>query len=219
VDFVNAYGLTETSSTIAILDAEAHRTAMGSDDPRHRNRLSSVGRLIPGIEGQIRDGDGALLPVGRSGQLWVRGAQVSGEYLGSGSALDADGWFDTRDRAHLDADGYLYIEGRGDDTIIRGAENIAPSEIEDILSAHPQVRDVAVLGVPDEAWGQRIAAVVVLAAEEPRVDGEQLRDWVRVRLRSSRTPDEVHFRASLPYTPTGKLLRRDLIDEITGDRA
>jgi acyl-CoA synthetase (AMP-forming)/AMP-acid ligase II len=214
VDFVNAYGLTETSSTIAILDPDDHRAAITSEDPQSRERLSSVGRIISGVEGQIRDPDGLVLPAGQAGELWVRGAQVSGEYLELGSSLDADGWFDTRDRGHFDLDGYLFIDGRTDDTIIRGAENIAPSEIEDVLAMHPQIRDVAVLGVADELWGQRIAAVIVTDDEVDPPDSDQLREWVRIRLRSSRTPDEIHFRTSLPYTPTGKLLRRELAEEL-----
>ncbi|MCF2527696.1 AMP-binding protein, partial [Yinghuangia soli] len=207
--FTNAYGLTETSSTIAVLGPGDHRTALASDDPAVRGRLGSAGRFVPGVEGEIRDGE-----------LWVRGPQVSGEYLGTGSVLDADGWFPTRDLARIDADGFLYIEGRADDTIIRGGENIAPAEIEDVLVHHPGVREVAVLGLPDEEWGQRITAVVV-----PTGDGsaaptaDELRAYVRGRLRGSRTPDDVVFRTELPYTATGKLLRRDLAAELTAGPA
>ena len=161
VGFTNAYGLTETSSTIAVLGPDDHRDALAAADPAVRERLGSAGRLVPGVEGQIRDEPGAVLPAGQPGQLWVRGSQVSGEYLGSGSVLDDEGWFPTRDQGWLDSDGYLFIAGRADDTIIRGGENIAPAEIEDVLIAHPAVKDVAVVGVPDEEWGTRIVAVVV----------------------------------------------------------
>jgi acyl-CoA synthetase (AMP-forming)/AMP-acid ligase II len=142
----------------------------------------------------------------------VRGPQVSGEYLGSGSVTDPDGWFPTRDRAHLDADGYLFIEGRADDTIIRGGENIAPAEIEDVLIEHPAVSDVCVVGVPDEEWGEIIVAVVVPHHD---VDPETLRGHVRDQLRGSRTPDRVVFRHELPATPTGKILRRVLVTELS----
>jgi acyl-CoA synthetase (AMP-forming)/AMP-acid ligase II len=215
-DFVNAYGLTETSSTIALLGPQEHREALAANDPQARARLSSAGRFVPGIEGQVRDADGLELPTGHVGELWVRGPQVSGEYLGHGSAVDADGWFSTRDRAHLDADGFLFIEGRTDDTIIRGGENIAPAEIENVLAQHPEVRDVAVVGAPDDEWGERLVAVVVLrpATGEP-VKAQDLQDFVRIRLRGSRTPDDVVFREGLPRTPTGKLLRRDLVKMIT----
>ncbi|NUU21597.1 MAG: long-chain fatty acid--CoA ligase, partial [Streptomycetaceae bacterium] len=126
-DFVNAYGLTETSSTIAVLGPEDHRAAVTSDDPAVRRRLASAGRPLPGVELSIRDRDGHETGDGEPGELWVRGPQVSGEYADLGSTLDADGWFPTRDLAWLDAGGYLFIEGRGVDTIVRGGENIAPA--------------------------------------------------------------------------------------------
>lgn len=213
VGFTNAYGLTETSSTISVLGPEDHREALSSDDPAVVARLASAGRLIPGVEGQIRDDEGTVLAAGDTGELWVRGPQVSGEYAGSGSVLDAEGWFPTRDRARFDRDGYLFVDGRADDTIIRGGENIAPSEIEDVLATHPDVADVAVFGAPDDDWGSRIVAVLVL--REGAVAGAEpagFREWVRTRLRSSRTPDEVHFADELPYTATGKLLRNQLAE-------
>ncbi len=210
--FVNAYGLTETSSTIALLDPDDHRAALASDDPAGRGRLASAGRFVPGIEGQVRSEDGAVLGTGEVGELWVRGPQVSGEYLGSGSVVDEGGWFPTRDRAHLDADGYLFIEGRADDTIIRGGENIAPAEVEDVIAEHPAVREVAVIGLPDDEWGERLVAVVVARSS---LDPEELRQFVRARLRGSRTPDDVFIRdAELPKTPTGKLLRRELVEDL-----
>jgi acyl-CoA synthetase (AMP-forming)/AMP-acid ligase II len=210
--FVNAYGLTETSSTIAVLGPDEHREAVSSDDEAVRARLGSVGRVVPGVELQVRDEDDAVLASGTSGLLFLRGEQVSGEYVGS-SGVDTDGWFATRDRGWVDPDGYLFIEGRADDTIIRGGENIAPAEIEDVLAEHPAVIDAAVIGVPDDEWGQRIAAVVVLAAGAD-AGADDLREWVRARLRSSKTPDLVTFRAELPRTDTGKLLRRDLLAEL-----
>jgi acyl-CoA synthetase (AMP-forming)/AMP-acid ligase II len=128
--------------------------------------------------------------------------------------LDSGGWFHTRDLAYHDADGFLFIEGRADDTIIRGGENIAPAEIEDVLIHHEGVKDVAVIGLPDQEWGERICAVVV---PEPGIDtsAAALQTYVRERLRGSRTPDEIVWRAELPHTPTGKLLRRQLVTEIT----
>ena len=218
--FVNAYGLTETSSTIAVLGPDDHRSALQSDDPIWRARLASAGRAVPGIEFVIRDHDGSVLPIGETGELWVRGAQVAGEYVGLGTGLDAEGWFPTRDRARLDEDGYLFVEGRDDDTIIRGGENIAPAEVEDVLLTHPAVRDAAVVGLPDEEWGQRICAVVVLNAPESDVaDGiaEEVRAYAAGRLRSSRAPSSVLIWPELPYTPTGKLLRRTIIGSLTED--
>jgi acyl-CoA synthetase (AMP-forming)/AMP-acid ligase II len=211
VGFVNAYGLTETSSTIAVLTPDDHREAQSASAPHAAKRLGSVGRPVPGIELQIRDEDGKVLGPGESGELFVRGEQVSGRYTGIGSVLDEDGWFPTRDVALLDEDGYLFISGRSDDTIIRGGENIAPAELEEVLIEHSHVRDVAVVGVEDPQWGQAIVAVVVPATGiDP--DPEELREHVRKSLRGSRTPDRVVFRDELPTTPTGKVLRREIVD-------
>ncbi|HEU4362855.1 MAG TPA: fatty acid--CoA ligase family protein [Mycobacterium sp.] len=213
VGFVNAYGLTETSSTIAVLTPEDHRVAHAAADEKLRKRLGSVGRPVPGVEVVVRGDDGRVLPAGQTGELFVRGEQVSGKYAGIGSVLDADGWFPTRDLATLDEDGYLFIVGRSDDTIIRGGENIAPAEIEDVLIEHPQVRAVAVVGAEDPQWGQIIVAVVV-PAPGPPPDTDELRKYVRRSLRGSRTPDRVVFREQLPTTPTGKVLRRELVSEL-----
>jgi acyl-CoA synthetase (AMP-forming)/AMP-acid ligase II len=218
VGFVNAYGLTETSSTIAVLTPDDHRAAQGASDSAVVKRLGSVGRPVPGIELEIRDDEGKVLPPGETGELFVRGEQVSGRYTGIGSVLDENGWFPTKDIAMLDEEGYLFIGGRSDDTIIRGGENIAPAELEEVLVEHPQVRDVAVVGVEDPQWGQAIVAVVVpRPGAEP--DPEELREHVRKSLRGSRTPDRVVFRDELPTTPTGKVLRREIIETLEGLRA
>ncbi|MFJ9376390.1 class I adenylate-forming enzyme family protein [Streptomyces sp. NPDC101455] len=206
--FVNAYGLTETASSVAVLGPDDHREALAASDPAVGDRLGSVGRALPGVEIEIRDDYGKPARAGEVGLVFVRGEQISGEY-GGRSALDADGWFPTRDRGRLDADGYLFIEGRADDTIIRGGENIAPAEIEDVLVAHPGIVEAAVIGVPDPEWGQRIVAVVVGEG-----DPAEVRQWVKDRLRSSKTPDAIVFRAELPKTETGKLLRRTLLAEL-----
>ncbi|MEE3849516.1 fatty acid--CoA ligase family protein [Gordonia sp. LSe1-13] len=207
--FVNAYGLTETASSIAVLAPDDHRSAAASSDPAVRARLGSVGRALPGIDVEIRDERGALLPPGQDGLVYVRGDQISGEY-GDRSVLDDGGWFATRDLGRLDADGYLYIEGRADDTIIRGGENIAPAEIEDVLVAHPAVSEAAVVGVPDPEWGQRLVAVIVGDG-----DPEEIRSWVKARLRSSKTPDSIVITTELPRTETGKLVRRKLLADLT----
>jgi acyl-CoA synthetase (AMP-forming)/AMP-acid ligase II len=218
VGFVNAYGLTETSSTIAVLTPDDHRAAqaaLSTTDVAAAKRLGSVGQPVPGVEVQIRDEDGNVLGPGETGELFVRGEQVSGRYTGIGSVLDENGWFPTKDIAILDEEGYLFIGGRSDDTIIRGGENIAPAELEEVLIEHSHVRDVAVVGVEDPEWGQAIVAVVVPAAGiDP--DPEELREHVRKSLRGSRTPDRVVFRDELPTTPTGKVLRREIIETLKG---
>src|ERR1700744_3970325 len=214
VGFVNAYGLTETSSTIAVLTPDDHRDAQSAADPAVVRRLASVGQPVPSVEVQIRDEGGAVLPAGQTGELFVRGEQVSGRYTGIGSVLDADGWFPTRDIATLDHGGYLFIGGRSDDTIIRGGENIAPAELEDVLVEHPHGRDVAGGGGEGPQRGQAIVAVVVPAAgTDP--DAEELREHVRKSLRGSRTPDRVVFRDELPTKATGKVLRREIVEELS----
>lgn len=213
VGFVNAYGLTETSSTIAVLTPSDHRVAHRATHESVAKRLGSVGRPVPGIEVQIRGDDSTALGPGEPGELFVRGDQVSGRYAELGSVLDDDGWFATKDIAMLDEDGYLFVVGRGDDTIIRGGENIAPAELEDVLVEHPGVREVAVIGVEDREWGQLIVAVVVPTAGDTP-DPEELRAYVRARLRGSRTPDRVVFRDALPTTATGKVLRRELAESV-----
>ena len=215
VDLVNAYGLTETSSTIAMLTPDDHREAFASDDPSVRVRLASVGRPLPTLEVEVRDAEGEPLPAGEKGEIWVRGEQVAGEYVGR-SALTEEGWFPTRDAGWFDADGFLFVDGRLDDVIVRGAENISPGEVEDVLMAHPAVAEAAVVGIPDTEWGEAVAAVVVLRsdAQTPHTTQAELQEWVRGRLRSTKTPVVVDFRDELPYSPTGKLLRRVLRDEL-----
>ena len=213
MDFVNAYGLTETSSTIAVLGPDDHRVAFASTDPRVKARLFSVGQPLPSVEVEVRDDHGRRRQRGERGEVWVRGEQVSGEY--GGADAPGDRWFNTKDWGYVDDDGYLFLEGRLDDVIVRGAENIAPREIEDVLVAHPAVADAAVFGMPDEEWGERVVAAVVLA-EGAAADESELREWVRARLRSSRTPDAVHFRDQLPYNDMGKLVRRVLRSELSG---
>src|SRR5690606_16151929 len=127
VDFVNAYGLTETSSTIAMLGPDDHREAIASDDPKIRRRLGSVGRPLPTLELEIRGPRGEVLGPNESGEVFVRGEQVSGEYIGK-KVIQDDGWFATNDGGMLDEDGFLYVEGRLDDVIVRGGENMSPGE-------------------------------------------------------------------------------------------
>jgi acyl-CoA synthetase (AMP-forming)/AMP-acid ligase II len=206
-NFANAYGLTETSSTISILGPEDHRAAVSSDDPAVRRRIVSVGQPLPSLEVEIRDEDGNAVGPNEKGEIFVRGEQVSGEYLGKGSQLQDDGWFPTRDGGSMDSEGYLFIEGRIDDIIVRGGENISPGEIEDVLHAHAQISDAAVVGISNEQWGEAVAAVVVCKGDtQPSVS--ELQQWVKDRLRSSRTPERIEFVSELPYNETGKLLRR-----------
>jgi acyl-CoA synthetase (AMP-forming)/AMP-acid ligase II len=207
--FTNAYGLTETSSTVALLGPEDHRSAQSSSDPLVRARLASVGRPLPTVEIEIRDDEGKVLPAGERGEIYVRGEQVSGEYRGR-SALDAQGWFPTRDAGYIDAEGYLFLAGRADDVIVRGGENISPGEIEDVLTTHPAVAESAAVAIPSVEWGESVGLAVV-ARPGHAVPGEQeLKALIKDRLRSSRVPDRIVFLDALPYNEMGKLLRREV---------
>tara|TARA_R110001592_G_scaffold122434_4_gene329231 strand:- start:432 stop:1019 length:588 start_codon:yes stop_codon:yes gene_type:complete len=194
-----------------MLGPDDHRTAHSSDDPAVKRRLGSVGQALPAVELEVRKPDGTRCPPHHTGEVHVRGDQIAGEYMGQ-SMLDANGWFATKDSGFLDEEGFLFIDGRLDDVIVRGGENISPGEIEEILRLHPGVRDVAVLGLPDVQWGEKIAAVIVPA--NPAPDIAELADWVKSRLRSTKTPEMWEFRLELPYNETGKLLRRVLKAEL-----
>lgn len=208
-NFTNAYGLTETSSTIALLGPEDHRAALASDDPQIRARLTSLGQPIPTVEIEIRDEDGKVVPTGEPGEIYVRGDQVSGEYKGK-SALDAEGWFPTRDAGYMDEHGYLFLSGRADDVIVRGGENMSPGEIEDVVLTHPAIADCAAVAVPSVEWGEAVGLAVVVreGAEAPGED--ELKKLVKDRLRSSRVPEKIAFVKELPYNEMGKLLRREI---------
>ncbi|MGY1551338.1 class I adenylate-forming enzyme family protein [Microbacterium sp. A588] len=208
VGFTNAYGLTETSSTIALLGPDDHREALASEDPAVRARLGSVGRPIPSIELEIRGIDGSGMSDGEEGEIWVRGPQISGAYRGMDSHL-VDGWFETKDRGLVDAGGYLFLSGRADDVIIRGGENISPGEIEDVLREDPSVVDVAVVALPDDQWGE-VPVAVLVPMPGAEIDVAALKVLVRSRLRSSRVPAEVIIWDELPHNEMGKLLRKDI---------
>jgi acyl-CoA synthetase (AMP-forming)/AMP-acid ligase II len=218
VDFVNAYGLTETASTITVLTPQDHRDALESSEERVRTRLASVGKPLPHITIDIRNEEGHIVPAGVPGRIWVHGQQVSGKYAGRKSGLDEHGFFDTRDEGYLDEDGYLFLRGRTDDTIIRGGENIAPAEIEEALMQADHVADAVVVGLPDPDWGQIIAAVVV---PDPGtdVDVDHVKETVRGRLRSSKTPDHVLVWESIPRNEMSKVVRRDIQAHVEAELA
>jgi acyl-CoA synthetase (AMP-forming)/AMP-acid ligase II len=213
--FTNAYGLTETSSTVALLGPDDHREALASQDPAIRARLTSLGKPIPTVEIEIRGEDGETLGPGQPGEIYVRGEQVSGEYKDK-SALDAQGWFPTRDAGYMDEHGYLFLSGRADDVIVRGGENMSPGEIEDVLLTHPAVADACACAIPSVEWGEAVGVAIVLRDGHEMPAEPDLKDLVRARLRSSRVPEKIVFLSELPYNEMGKLLRRKVKDVLAG---
>jgi acyl-CoA synthetase (AMP-forming)/AMP-acid ligase II len=205
--FVNAYGLTETSSTVALLGPDDHRAAMSSPDPAVRARLGSVGRPLPSVEVEVIGEDGEAVAAGEVGRLRIRGPQVAGTYLDDPDAVDGSGWLLTGDLGSVDADGYLFVHGRADDVIIRGGENISPGEIEDMLLRHPDITGAAVVGVPDIEWGERVAAMIT-CRRGADVDVAAVAHWLHEEIGTLKTPEIMRVSAELPMTPTGKVLRR-----------
>jgi acyl-CoA synthetase (AMP-forming)/AMP-acid ligase II len=202
------YGMTEQSGAVSVLPPQDHV------DPAVAHRLVSAGKAIAGVEIEIRDAaTGEAVAIGERGEVWVRSDQVMGGYWGKPDATAAtitpDGWLRSGDGGYLDADGYLYITDRIKDMIISGGENIYPAEIERILAEHPSVQDVAVIGVPDERWGE-VPKAVVVAAPGATLDTAQLLAWCGERLASFKCPKTVDVVAELPRNPTGKILKKDL---------
>jgi long-chain acyl-CoA synthetase len=210
VDLVVAYGLTETSSSVTVLGPADIRRAAAAQTPQDRAVLESVGRPIPGVELEVRAEDGSVRATGEAGEIWVRGEQVSS---GADAQGRPGGWFRTRDLGYLDDRGFVFLLGRADDVIIRGGENIMPGEIEQVLEAHPAVIEAAVVGVPDQEWGEALEAAVVTRSA---VDPEELRSHVRAHLAGYKVPRRVHLVGELPRNSTGKLLRRDLVSRLSG---
>ncbi len=212
-NFSGAYGMSETTSTVTVLGAEDHRRRERESDTAFDARLGSVGTPVPGVELEIRDGD-AMLPRGEAGEVLVRTGRAMDGYWGAGppaagAAPDTDGWMRTGDRGFIDDEGRLHLTGRENDTIIRGGENIAPQEVENALLSHPEVVEAAVVGLPDEEWGERVAAVVAVKPGT-QVGLDDLRDATS-SLSSFKRPELVTVVDELPRTSTGKLLRRELV--------
>jgi long-chain acyl-CoA synthetase len=199
------YGMTETAGVVTYLDPRDHEEEFGE-------RLNSAGRPAEGVEIRVVDPQGAVLPAGSIGEVTCRSAQVTAGYwkLPEATAESLrDGWFHTGDVGRIDSDGYLFICDRLKDMIVSGGENIYPAEVEAVLSAHPAVQDVAVIGVPDERWGESPKAIVVLRANAS-VSSEDLIEFVRACLAHYKAPKSVEFVASLPRNASGKVLKREL---------
>jgi acyl-CoA synthetase (AMP-forming)/AMP-acid ligase II len=206
-DFVQAYGLTETSGGIAILAARDHQL-----DGPHPNRLKSAGQAVLGSDVKVVDADGKECAPGQMGEIIIRGPLVMKGYWknpeATGQAI-RDGWFYSGDAGTMDADGYIYVQDRIKDMIISGGENIYPAEVENVLYSHPAVADAAVIGIPDERWGETVKAMVVLKPGASAT-AEEIIAFCEGRIANFKRPKSVDFVTTLPRNPTGKVLKREL---------
>jgi acyl-CoA synthetase (AMP-forming)/AMP-acid ligase II len=204
--FVQMYGLTETTGTIVVLPPEDH-------DPRGTPRMRSAGKPLPGVEIRIVDEKGHALPPHEVGEIATRSLSNMAGYWNlpevTGQILDSDGWLRTGDAGYVDEDGYVYVHDRVKDMIISGGENIYPAEVENAIFGQPDVADVAVIGVPDERWGEAVKAIVVRKPGRYPT-AEDVIAWARERIAGYKVPKSVEFVERLPRNPSGKILRREL---------
>jgi long-chain acyl-CoA synthetase len=199
-EVLEGYGLSETSPVVTTNHAGRER------------RAGSVGTPIDGVEVRVVDDAGRPLPVGEVGEIVVRGHNVMKGYWKRPEATAEairDGWFHTGDLGRTDQDGYFYIVDRKKDMIIRGGYNVYPREVEEVLYEHPQIREAAVIGMPDERWGEEIGAAVVLHEGE-RLEAQEVSDYVKERIAAYKYPRIVWFVDELPKGPTGKILKREI---------
>jgi acyl-CoA synthetase (AMP-forming)/AMP-acid ligase II len=207
-DFHQAYGMTELTAGSTNLNAEDHRRAL-ADQP---GLLLSAGRPLMGTEIRIVDEDGRPVATGVVGEILMRGPQMMRGYWNmpdeTAEALRG-GWMHTGDAGRLDAAGYLYVVDRLKDMIVSGGENVYPRAVEDVLFEHPSIADAAVIGVPDDRWGETVKAIVVLREGAAASEAEVI-DYCRERLGGLQRPRSVEFRETLPHAANGKLLKRVL---------
>ncbi|SEB22709.1 MULTISPECIES: long-chain-fatty-acid--CoA ligase [unclassified Mycobacterium] len=207
-EFIQVYGLTEVCGVVSRLMPEDHRAD-------NEERLVSAGVLIPQAEVRVVNPETLDdAPAGEQGELWFRTPTLMKEYLNrpdaTAEAITADGWFRTGDIGRVDADGYIFVEDRLKDMIISGGENIYSIEVERVLAEHPAVSEVAIIGVPDEKWGESVKAVVTLEGSGDGVSDADLIAFARERLAAYKCPKTIDFVDDMPRNPTGKILKKEL---------
>jgi acyl-CoA synthetase (AMP-forming)/AMP-acid ligase II len=213
--FINAFGQTETASTITMLPPDDHVLDGSPEEIETKlKRLTSIGKPLDDVEVDIVDEAGKPVAVGETGEIAARGSRMMAGYWQEESATRETlrgGWIYTGDLGYQDQDGYIYLSGRAKDFIKRGGEMISPEEVEQVLRSHPDLDDAAVIGVPDVEWGEEVRAVVVGRAG--RVTEEQIIEFCRDKLSGFKRPRSVVFVTELPRNVMGKVLKRDLREE------
>ena len=207
--FMQVYGLTETTGVVTVLGPEDHDLSSAN-----KGRLRSCGKPFTGIELRIVDSDTAKdIPVGEVGEIWIRSRQVMKGYWNmpeeTAKSIVKGRWFRSGDAGYFDSDGYVYIFDRVKDMIVSGGENVYPAEVENALMAHPAIADVAVIGVPDEKWGE-VPMALVVRKPETTVTEQEIISFARERLAGFKTPKSVGWIDALPRNPSGKILKKVL---------
>lgn len=215
VRFINAFGQTETASTITTLGPEDHVLDGNEEEieKKLKRLASSIGKPLSDVEIRIIDEEGHPVPPLQVGQILAKGQRIMTGYWKddekTAKAITQDGWLRTGDMGWIDEEGYVYLAGREDDMIIRGGENISPEEVENVLRSHPKIDEAAVIGVPDPEWGQEPRAIVVLKKGK-QASEEEIMEFCRSRLSSFKKPRSVDFVDSLPRNALGKVLKKEL---------
>ena len=214
VGFINAFGQTETASTITMLNPEDHViSGTGEEREKKLKRLTSIGKPLPDVEMKVVDESGKELPQGQIGEILARGPRVMTGYYKdaekTSNTIDKDGWVHTHDMGYQDDEGYFFLSGRATDLIKRGGEYISPEELENAICTHPKIEEVAIIGIYDEEWGELPRAICVLKKGETCTE-EEIMEYCRTRLASFKRPRSVVFVKSLPRNAMGKIVKRDL---------
>ena len=207
--FMQVYGLTETTGVVTVLGPEDHDLSSAN-----KGRLRSCGKPFTGIELRIVDSETSKdVPVGDVGEIWIRSRQIMKGYWNmpeeTAKSIVKGGWFRSGDAGYFDKDGYVYIFDRVKDMIVSGGENVYPAEIENALMAHPAIADVAIIGVPDDKWGE-VPMALVVRKPDTQVTEQEIIAFARERLAGFKTPKSVDWVDALPRNPSGKILKKIL---------
>jgi acyl-CoA synthetase (AMP-forming)/AMP-acid ligase II len=205
-DLYQVYGLTETTGAITIMMPEDH-------DPK-KGKLRSCGKALKGVELKVIDENGKDLKTGEIGEVISKSdLNMKGYWNKSDATRESiiDGWFYSGDAGYFDEEGYLFIHDRVKDMIVSGGENIYPAEVENALMSNSEILDAAVVGVPDEKWGESVKGFVVLATDSSLSEDEII-SYTRTQIAAYKCPKSIEFIKELPRNPSGKILRRELRD-------